>query len=86
MKRRALAEAVRVLEPGGQLFLAEFHRPDHALLRAFSWLYFKVFEPFGLALWDVQDPVRDLQALGGLKVERRTAFLGNFQLVVATRL
>lgn len=86
MKRKALAEAVRVLELGGQLFLAEFHRPEHAMLRAFSWLYFKVFEPFGLALWDVQDPVRELQALGGLRVERRTALLGNFQLVVATRL
>lgn len=85
MKRQALAEAVRVLQPGGKLFLAEFHKPDAWPLRALSWLYFKTFEPFGLALWDVQDPVKQLQAIAGVHCERQTALFGNFQVIVATR-
>jgi ubiquinone/menaquinone biosynthesis C-methylase UbiE len=85
MKRQAIAEAVRVLQPGGKLFLAEFHRPDAWPLRALSWLYFKTFEPFGLALWDVQDPVKQLEAIAGVQFERQTALFGNFQVIVATR-
>lgn len=85
MKRQAIAEAVRVLAPDGKFFLAEFHKPDVWPLRALSWLYFKVFEPFGLALWDVQDPVLQLQALPGVHCERKTVCFGNFQVIVATR-
>jgi ubiquinone/menaquinone biosynthesis C-methylase UbiE len=85
MKRKAIAEAARVLAPGGKLFLAEFHRPEPWALRGLSWLYFKVFEPFGLSLWDVQDPVLQLQGIAGLRCERKTAMFGNFQVIVATR-
>lgn len=85
MKRKAIAEAARVLAPGGKLFLAEFHKPSVWPLRALSWLYFKTFEPFGLALWDVQDPVRQLSRIDGLHCERRTVLFGNFQLIVATK-
>ena len=85
-KIRALNEAARLLRPGGKLFLAEFHRPDLGILRAMSWLYFKVFEPFGLALWDTHDPLRCLESLGGWACERRTYLFGNFQLVIATKL
>ncbi|MEY8875891.1 MAG: methyltransferase domain-containing protein [Leptothrix sp. (in: b-proteobacteria)] len=85
MKRQALAESVRVLAPGGKLFVAEFHKPDPLLLRALSWLYFKVFEPFGLALWDVQDPVLQLSAIPGVSCQRTTALFGNFQVIVVTK-
>ena len=86
MKRQAIAEAVRVLAPGGRFFLAEFHKPDPWALRGLSWLYFKVFEPFGLALWDVQDPVQQLSAMAGVHCTRKTVFFGNFQVIVATKL
>lgn len=85
MKRQALAEATRVLAPGGKLLLAEFHKPERWPLRALSWLYFKAFEPFGLALWDVQDPLDQLSAIDGVHCERRTALFGNFQVIVATK-
>jgi ubiquinone/menaquinone biosynthesis C-methylase UbiE len=85
MKRRAIGEAVRLLAPGGKLFMAEFHKPDLAALRILSWLYFKTFEPFGLALWDVQDPVVQLCAMGGVRCARHTALFGNFQVIVATK-
>jgi ubiquinone/menaquinone biosynthesis C-methylase UbiE len=86
LKNQALAEACRVLAPGGKLFLAEFHRPSLGLLRLLSWTYFKVFEPLGLALWSTHDPVEALKAMPGIThCERRTVFFGNFQVVVASK-
>jgi SAM-dependent methyltransferase len=85
MKVRAIDEAARMLEPGGKLFLAEFHKPSVWPLRVLSWLYFKTFEPFGLALWDVQDPMLQLASIGGLQVQRHTRLAGNYQVLVATR-
>ncbi len=86
LKLRALAEAGRMLAPGGKLYIAEFHRPYPWVLRALSWVYFKVFEPYGLALWDTHSPVDCLQDLGGWSYERSTYFFGNFQVVTATRI
>jgi ubiquinone/menaquinone biosynthesis C-methylase UbiE len=85
LKQQALAEACRVLAPGGKLFLAEFHRPRLFALRALSWLYFKVFEPLGLALWSTHDPLVQLAALPGMSCERQVVFFGNFQVIVATK-
>jgi ubiquinone/menaquinone biosynthesis C-methylase UbiE len=86
LKVQALAEAGRMLAPGGKLYLAEFHRPELWVLRALSWTYFKVFEPLGLALWDTHDPLACLQDMGGWSCERTTFFFGNFQTIVATKL
>ncbi|MBI5256764.1 MAG: methyltransferase domain-containing protein [Burkholderiales bacterium] len=85
LKQQALNEAVRVLAPGGTLYLAEFHKPRPWVLRALSWAYFKVFEPYGLALWDALDPLKQLEAMGGLRCERHTVFFGNFQVITATK-
>lgn len=84
-KQRALEEACRVLEPGGKLYLAEFHRPHARVLRALSWSYFKVFEPLGVALWAEHDPMRRLSAMPGMRCERTIVFHGNFQVIVATK-
>jgi SAM-dependent methyltransferase len=84
LKTEVLREAVRVLAPGGTLYVAEFHRPDLWVLRALGWMYFKVFEPYGLVLWGSHDPLPQLQALG-LHCERHRVFFSNFQVIVATR-
>ncbi|HEU0202454.1 MAG TPA: methyltransferase domain-containing protein [Burkholderiaceae bacterium] len=85
LKEQTLREACRVLAPGGKLFVAEFHRPHACVMRALSWVYFKVFEPLGLALWDTHDPLAQLAAMPGMRCERRTVFFGNFQVIVATK-
>lgn len=84
-KALVLQEAVRVLKPGGKFYLAEFHRPDAGWLRCLSWLYFKVFEPWGLDLWSRQDPLAMLEASGQVHCRRQTFAGGNFQVIVATK-
>ncbi len=42
-KRRALAEARRVLKPGGRLLALEFFRPTSRLLGAFTMLWLRLF-------------------------------------------
>ena len=85
LKAVALSEAGRLLEPGGTLYLAEFHRPTLWVLRALSWSYFKAFEPWGLSLWDTHDPLDQLEATGEFQCTRHTCLLGNFQVIVATK-
>ncbi len=85
LKNVVLEEACRVLAPGGKLFLGEFHRPHSLLMRMLSWTYFKVFEPWGLALWDTHDPMEVLSAIPGMQCERRLAFFGNYQMIIATK-
>lgn len=85
LKSQALAEAGRTLERGGQLYLAEFHRPELWVLRALGWTYFKVFEPFGLALWDKHDPLKWFNSAGNWACERSTCLFGNFQVITATK-
>jgi ubiquinone/menaquinone biosynthesis C-methylase UbiE len=85
LKPLALSEADRLMAPGGKLYLAEFHKPRPFVMKALSWTYFKVFEPFGLALWEKQDPAACLEATRHWKASRETCFFGNFQVVTATK-
>jgi len=85
LKRRALDEATRVLAEDGTFYLAEFHRPNTALLRIFGWLYFKVFEPYGLAMWDSEDPLRYFAGAKGWHSTRSTCCQGNYQVLTAAR-
>ena len=85
LKEVALAEAGRVIAPGGKLVLAEFHRPDSYFLRLLSRMYFYVFEPYGLSLWDTHDPFRYLDESGKWECTRETYFLSNFQVIVAIK-
>ncbi len=85
MKAQVLIEAARVLAPGGTLYIAEFHRPRIWPLRLSGWLYFKVFEPYGLALWDSEDPLQFLRARGNWTFRRSTYLFGNYQVLLATK-
>ncbi len=84
-KEEVLQEAGRVVISGGKLILAEFHCPDALFMRMLSRIYFYVFEPYGLALWDSHDPVKLLECSGLWTCERTTYCFGNFQVIVATK-
>lgn len=84
-KEMVLMEAGRVVSSGGKLIIAEFHRPNALFLRTLSRIYFHVFEPYGLSLWDSHDPGKFLEQIGRWECKRTTYCLGNFQVIVATK-
>lgn len=86
-QRVALDEACRVLRPGGRLYVGEFHRPHSRLLRMTGWVYFHVFEPWGLDVWNGGDPGDALARQPGMRViAKHRVFGGNYQVVVAEKL
>lgn len=84
VRRRTLAEAVRVVRPGGKIVIVDYHRPAawHPL-RLLLRLVLSRLEPYALDLWR-----RDIEAwlppeAGALRKE--TFFGGLYQKVVVTR-
>jgi ubiquinone/menaquinone biosynthesis C-methylase UbiE len=82
---RTLAEAVRVLKPGGKLVLVDYHRPHRwNPMRYFFRPILDFLEPFAVALWD-----RELASWlpAGARVKRAsksTFFGGLYQKVALT--
>jgi ubiquinone/menaquinone biosynthesis C-methylase UbiE len=52
IRRRTLAEAMRVVKPGGKVVIVEYHRPTRwHPLRPLMRLVFKHLEPYAMDLW-----------------------------------
>lgn len=83
---RTIAEAMRVVKPGGKVIFVDYHRPRHGnpfrylMIPILSWL-----EPFAMDLWrrEISDwlPADSAPA----RLQKRTYFGGLYQKVVITR-
>jgi len=86
VRRRTLAEAIRVVKPGGKIVLVDYHRPHprHPLRQAMRMLLRRL-EPFALDLWqsEIDEFLPDGVALAS--VRKQTYFGGLYQKVVITR-
>jgi ubiquinone/menaquinone biosynthesis C-methylase UbiE len=83
VRRRTIAEALRVIKPGGRLVIVDYHRP-HPLnpLYAVMALVLRTLEPFALDLWRHELAAWLPRARGALR--KGTLFGGLYQLVIIT--
>jgi ubiquinone/menaquinone biosynthesis C-methylase UbiE len=85
VRRATIAEALRIVKPGGQLVIVDYHRPTrkHPLWWPMKWILGN-FEPFALDLWN--QPVTDwFPTDRSYKiVEHSLSFGGLYQLMVVT--
>lgn len=85
VRRKTLAEAVRVLKPGGKIVIVDYHRPKRwHPARPIVRGVFRLFEPFAIDLWQ-----KDIQALlpyakKPSAVKKTTYFGGLYQKLVLT--
>ena len=86
VRRRTLAEAFRVVKPGGKVVIVDYHKPVRwHPMRPLMRLVFNKLEPFALDLWEheiAEFMPRDLQLASSAK---QTYFGGLYQKLVFTR-
>jgi ubiquinone/menaquinone biosynthesis C-methylase UbiE len=84
VRRETLAEALRVVRPGGRIVVVDYHRPKR--LHPLYWPMAAVFgmlEPFALDLWRAEI-ASWLPPGSRAAVRKRTYFGGLYQLVSIT--
>jgi ubiquinone/menaquinone biosynthesis C-methylase UbiE len=85
-RRHTIAEAARVLKPGGRLVVTDYARPDwRHPLRYLLPPMLALLEPFALALW--QRPIESFFSEAPMRfaAPHRTFFGGLYQLVMLER-
>jgi ubiquinone/menaquinone biosynthesis C-methylase UbiE len=86
VRRKTIAEALRVTKPGGKLIFVDYHRPVSS--NPFRYVMVPILstlEPFAMDLWrgEIVDWLPSDTAIS--KVEKTTYFGGLYQKVVLTR-
>jgi ubiquinone/menaquinone biosynthesis C-methylase UbiE len=86
VRRKTLAEALRVVKPGGRIVIVDYHRPV-ALhpLRLLMTGVFRRLEPYAMDLWE--HPLEEFLPAGAMpaSIEKRTYYGGLYQKLVLTR-
>lgn len=82
VRRRTLAEAMRVVKPGGEVVIVDYHRPARwHPLRPVMKLILASLEPFAMDLWSHE--VREwLPGIGEGAIEKQTYWGGLYQRLV----
>lgn len=86
VRRATLAEAMRVVRPGGKIVIVDYHRPARwHPLRVLMTGVFRKLEPFAMDLW--QHEVRDFLPAGvtPAAITKQTYYGGLYQKLVLTR-
>lgn len=85
VRRRTLAEAMRVVKPGGKVVLVDYHRPHrwHPLRPAMRAVLRRL-EPFALDLWEAEIEQYLPEGVSPAEVRKETYFGGLYQKLVIT--
>lgn len=86
VRARTVAEALRVVKPGGKVIFVDYHRPHwgnpfrYLMTPVLAWL-----EPFAMDLWRRQITDWIPASIKPAHIDKRTYFGGLYQKVVITR-
>jgi ubiquinone/menaquinone biosynthesis C-methylase UbiE len=86
VRRGTLAEALRVVKPGGKVVIVDYHRPSRwHVMRPLMRLVFRKLEPYAMDLWnhEIQDFIP--KRLQPFSMAKQTYFGGLYQKLVLTR-
>ena len=86
VRRGTLAEALRVVKPGGKIVIVDYHRPSRwHVMRPLMRLVFRKLEPYAMDLWnhEIQDFIP--QRLKPTSMVKQTYFGGLYQKLVLIR-
>ncbi|HEY0858374.1 MAG TPA: rhodoquinone biosynthesis methyltransferase RquA [Albitalea sp.] len=86
VRRGTLAEAMRVVKPGGRIVIVDYHRPVRLHpLRLLMTGVFRKLEPYAMDLWDNEVEHFMPTHVRPRSIEKRTYYGGLYQKLVLTR-